>query len=190
MNFVALLLLFFAMPVIAAPKGGMLSIGLARYKPTLEEARKYTVEAGYGELTDDSDQSIFVSLRVPTKKDSWSEVSYMKWSGESTNGNFKINVHNFGTTYLAIATTKTVSPYLGAGGNLIYMRREISGFFDTTHNDWLWGLNGTAGLCVNILPWLGVEARYMYIWSKQSTLGGTEYDLGDGVVTGAVTLIF
>lgn len=190
MNFVVLLLLLSALPVFAVPKGGMLSIGIARYTPTLEQVRKYSVDAGYGELIDDSDQSIFVGLSVPTKKEYWSEISYMKWSGESSNGDFQINVHNFGATYLIIASTKTMFPYVGVGGNVIYMRREIGGFLDTTHNDWLWGLNGTVGLCVEVLPWLGVQARYMYVWSRQSTLGGTEYDLGDGVLSGAVALMF
>ena len=182
--------------VEAAPKNGKFSVGVIGYTPSLDEVRKQVVSDGHGPLVDDSDRSIFVSLTMPDPKGNeglWIDVYYSRYGGESTDNEFEIDVHNGGASYLILVPSDYVVPFGGVGANILYMRRHQEFTFSDdgiTHNDWLWGLNAQAGICVAPLPWVGVEARYLYLWSRQSTLGGTEYDLGDSSVALTVSLMF
>jgi len=191
---VAFSFLLLAVAAVAAPKDGMLNVGVVSYVPTLEEVRKRLIDDGHGPLVDDNKRSLFVSFRAPDPKrpDLWVEAFYMKYGGESEDRGFEIDVHNLGLSYLVLVPSEYVVPTLGVGGNILYMRRheDLTFLDDITHNDWLWGLNAQAGLCIAPLPWIGVEASYLYQWSRQSTLGGTEYDLGDGTVALSVALMF
>jgi hypothetical protein len=174
---------------------GKLSVGVIDYIPALDELREDLVSDGHGPLIDDSDRSVFVSFSAPSPKQEgiWIDLFYTNYGGESEDAEYELDLHNVGMTYLALIPADYVMPFLGIGGNIIYMRRseELTFIEDNiTNNDWLWGLNGQAGACLAPLPWIGVDVRYVYQWSKQSTLGGSEFDLGDGSIALSVSLMF
>jgi hypothetical protein len=174
---------------------GKLSVGMIEYIPALDELRDDLISDGHGALINDSDRSLFLSFSAPDPKHRglWIDLFYSNYGGESEDAEYRLDLHNVGMTYLALIPSDYIIPSFGVGANIIYMRRnEELTFFgdDITHNDWLWGLNGQAGLCLAPLPWIGVDVRYVYQWSKQSTLGGSEFDLGDGSAALSISLMF
>jgi len=188
----AVVLMAVATRTARADKGRGIWGGLVNYTPNLEEVREELAESGQGNLTAEQDTGWMVGLYAAGKKAYWTEASYGRWSGEADRGTFAIDVHHISASAF-FQTPKTVTPLLGVGSTIIYLHREGSASMrglDVTNNDWLWGLHGWAGLRRRISKRVSLEGRYFYLWSKPSTLGGIEYDLGDAFWLVAVGLQF
>jgi len=147
--------------------------GSTSYQPALEDLREVLA---YG---DAEDQAMALALRVPIpdKPGQWSEVCWHRYEGADRRGIFDLQLDVISVTQLARIDSGDLRPLLGLGGTAILMRRDMG--LAETSNDWLWGFHGTAGMAWHLVPWLSLEARGTYLWSRQSTLGGTEYDLSD-----------
>ena len=176
----------------SAKGSGGLWGGLVNYTPALEDIRDELSNSGQGTLEADQDTGWMVGLYAAGKKEYWSEVTYGRWSGEADSGTFSLELHNISASAFFQSPGK-VTPLLGVGSTVIYMHREGSASMqglDIKNNDWLWGLHGFAGIKGRVANVITLEGRYCYLWSKQSTLGGVEYDLGDAFWLVALGLQF
>jgi len=143
--------------------------GAGSYRPALGDIRDVLV------LEDESDRALSIAARS-IGKDYWTEVGWTRYHGSDPRGIFDLRVDAVSGTYL-VALGKAVRPLLGLGTDLLFMRRDAG--LESTSNDILWGAHSTAGLAVYAASWLSAELRWTYLWSRQSTFDGTEYDLGD-----------
>lgn len=147
----------------AAPDLGALSVGLVDFVPALDEVREDLVRNGHGELIDDEGRSTFLSLLapIPERKESWVNVFYTRYRGESGDTEVEIDVHDLGAAYFAMLHAEKTLPFFGVGANAFHIRRheELTSLSDFTHKDWQWGLHAQAGFCYVPLKWTRTPER-------------------------------
>lgn len=157
-----LLILLIASPLFAVDISG----GVTDYSPSLEHVRN-----NY-ELTVNP-SGWYAKLRV--EKDWY--ITSLTYTSCSTEGELNMNIHALEVSYIA-EVPLTVKPYLGVGATGFYMRREFNTRYnDTVQNDFPYGVHALVGMRTKV-GWLGTDAGYVWTWSRTSTLGGMEYDLG------------
>jgi len=140
-----------------------ISGGITDYIPTLEQIHdRYDFE--------DDPSGWYGRLRV--EKD-WYVIAttYTSYKGR---GEIDLDIHGLEVTYIA-ELPENFTPYVGVGPTVFYMRRDIR---STVYNDYPWGIHGIMGVRASMGA-LGVDMGVNYSWSRTSTLGGREYDLGD-----------
>ncbi|MFC1508620.1 hypothetical protein ACFL60_02915 [Candidatus Omnitrophota bacterium] len=165
-------------------------IGKDYYLPKLTSIRNKIKNSGYGKLNDNP--GMYYAIHAQDEKGGVM-IGYNKYKGSSDN--FDISVSNIIGNYSGCIAQPggRVAFYLGAGANLLYMERKgIPDIImkDVEYVDWLWGLNGLVGIAVRTIGPIHIGYEIGYTWSKESTLGGTVYDLSDVTQTFTVNFIF
>ncbi len=145
-----------------------ISGGVTDYLPTLGHIQEdYDIER--------SPSGWYARIRVdePSTANHPPYVVAMTYTGCTVRGEVDMDIHGLEASYMLELPTN-ITPYIGAGPTIYYMRRD---FHNTVHNDFPWGVHGIAGMRGN-MGFIGIDAGYVYTWSKTSTWGGSEYDLG------------
>ena len=165
---------------------GGIVIGYNYYIPKLTSIRNKV-----GGLKDET--GIYVAIHVPTNDKKGAMIGYSGYNGKSES--FNIHISNIIANYSIVATkdSSRLALWAGAGGNLLYMERHgIPGYMmtDAEYSDWLWGINGLIGIAFRVLGPIHIGYEIGYTWSKESTLGGTIYNLSDMTQTFTINLFF
>ena len=165
------------------------TVGYEYYTPKLTGIHKKIKDAGYGTLEGDS--GIYLALHIQ-EKEKGAMIGYNQYKANSENFNISISNIIIDYSYCFATPSERLAMYFGLGTNVFYMERHgIPDLWmsDAEYADWLWGLNGLLGISFRVVGPLYVGYEIGYTWSKQSTLGGTMYDLSGKTQTFIINLI-